>query len=174
MEVCCNGTVDVGNDCCGEVAYDTNQHVCCDELIGEGDDCCGKINYFKSEHEICCSGELGGSTFKIPSCCSNQTFDAYTHTCCGEKLYDNPQIEGEPEVSRSTRCCGSEEEVPESFLPYDYYHSICCDGVIIDVGLHRRGTLKCCGSKVYRSGLQRCCNGTVALANMPCDVTGSE
>ena len=40
----------------------------------------------------------------------------------------------QPEVSRSTRCCGSEEEVPESFLPYDYYHSICCDGVIIDVG----------------------------------------
>ncbi len=65
-----------------------------------GSACCVDLPYTPGE-QICCQGQLGEYNFEWPSCCGGTPYDAYTSTCCGTRVIDNPIVPGVVPVSRA-------------------------------------------------------------------------
>lgn len=169
--ICCGGVLFLnpsdGDSCCldsdgiGEV-FNSNSSVCCSGVVANGDSCCGGTAYYWLE-QVCCGGTIVGDAVGMaqPSCCVDQVFDSYVQTCCGATVYENPQIidaEGNTNTSHLTRCCG-DFGAPDTLRPYDYEHSLCCNGVIQDVGIEGVKSLECCGGGLFNPAEEACCDG---------------
>uniref|UniRef100_H2ZBQ4 Galaxin-like repeats domain-containing protein n=1 Tax=Ciona savignyi TaxID=51511 RepID=H2ZBQ4_CIOSA len=149
---CCDGVVynkSLGDACCNGEPYLSQDSVCCSDNVLPGDGCCGGIGFF-SGSQACCNDEISGTGLTWPACCTNQTFDAYTQTCCGGSLHNNPinpSAAVEDAVIHTTRCCGNFAD-DRTLIPYDYMSSLCCNGNIADLGGLSWATASCCGNNV--------------------------
>jgi len=174
--LCCGGVLSLtpsdGDSCCvneegiGQV-FSSNGSVCCSGETGFGDSCCAGSPYFHGE-QTCCGGENAtvwdNEGMFQPSCCVDEVFDAVTQTCCGSTVHENPLIANSEgivnETSSHTRCCGN-HALPDTLQPYDYFHSMCCGGLIYNVGIDGVEALSCCGNATYDSVFQFCCYDAV-------------
>jgi len=168
--LCCDGSLfsnpSDGDSCCNGLPFSSNGSVCCQGVIGVGDSCCVEEAFFGDEAKCC--GEMIQSTegFHQASCCVNVTFDATYETCCGATVYENPTIEGPEGVmnntSTHTRCCG-DFSAPETLRPYDYFNSMCCGGVVHDLGADSVVAMSCCGESTFSNEVEFCCDGITYL-----------
>nr|XP_002125824.2 galaxin [Ciona intestinalis] len=158
--VCCAGIIAIGNGCCNGVPYFTDNTVCCNGAISAGDSCCNGVGYFANQF-TCCNNVLEERNLTISSCCVDQAFDSYIETCCGSRVYANPQIQINQthfETSHHTRCCGDWSD-DVTLVPYDYNTQTCCNGVIVDFGVLTANTAECCGTQLMNPETQMCCGG---------------
>lgn len=191
--ICCNGTVQpinttsiccgnrvysvavYGDLCCGDnTPYHSSTDICCNGNAGAGSACCVDLPYTPGE-QICCQGKLGEYNFEWPSCCGGTPYDAYTSTCCGTRVLDNPivpgVVPGETELSHFTRCCGNHAN-DETLVVYDYFHSVCCGDKVYDVGYEAFGTAQCCGDNKMDGALSVCCDDMSVQPRIYGDDTG--
>jgi len=167
VSICCDGQVQelpLGEAaiCCGNSVYLVTDH---------GDQCCEATDGsssvpYDSTVNVCCNGTTGGVDFEWASCCGNLAYDAFTHTCCGLNVLENPEvpslIEGEVEISHFTRCCGNHAD-QSTLKPFDYFQSLCCDENIIDLGYDRLAVSQCCGGHTIDTNLEVCCGGNHSI-----------
>jgi hypothetical protein len=108
-----DGTLNVGDACCGNTPYTILNSSCCDGTVrtlpflnvGEEAKCCG-TDVYNSGIEVCCPD----GTFNLGyACCGNTPTDSSDTVCCP----DGPSGAGD-------LCCGN--------TPYDTANDICCDG----------------------------------------------
>nr|XP_002129988.1 uncharacterized protein LOC100185953 [Ciona intestinalis] len=179
--ICCDGQIfdkALGSSCCnGSPYFPSSRHICC----GNGPfgpfatpRCCGGEGFDIQGGTVCCGGRVYGK-YRSPSCCVDVGYDVTKHTCCGSSILPNPHGTTEasccgsyPYDRKTELCCqGTNVTIPASIPKYKaqccesngVYNpdtQLCCLGNVFTK--INRYTSKCCGSAMYSSRSQICCD----------------
>nr|CAB3267540.1 galaxin [Phallusia mammillata] len=178
QQLCCGGALvdnlgNLGDRCCGNVAYNSLTQSCCEGIVTDaagqiccngnvfdtetaGDACCNDVPYFSSD-STCCSGEIQLGD----RCCGNIAYNSLTQFCCEEIVT--------PSVYIYPSCCVN--------ATFDSYVQTCCGGIVYDnpeiistiTGeIEVSHQTRCCGDfsndqtlLPYDYATSTCCNGNI-------------
>lgn len=180
-DMCCGSTVFYGVPtrglprptlaCCGDQGYDTTRQICCEETLspvsqrpGALPGCCGSRAY-DAASQLCCDGLPTFKPSNMSACCSTHAYNIATQLCCNNQYVAF-------KVGSNAVCCGR-------YSTYNPTNQLCCNGFPVSNRNPTGGTMlccegvmqpkttpttNCCGSQVYDTVTQLCCDGRIPVS----------